>query len=71
LWKTITVFEKPNDAYAKSYSPTEHLAINEITVLSKGSEVIKQYIPQKHRGFGINTYKLCDSKGREHNMSAY
>jgi predicted nucleotidyltransferase len=36
LWKMRTIFEKLNDAYAKYYSPTEHLAIEAI-VLFKGS----------------------------------
>jgi hypothetical protein len=33
LWKIRTIFNKLNDAYAKYYSPTEHLAIDEIIVL--------------------------------------
>jgi hypothetical protein len=31
-----TIFDKLNDAYAKYYSPTEHLAGDEVTVLFKG-----------------------------------
>jgi hypothetical protein len=30
-----TIFGKLNDAYAKYYSPTEHLAIDEVIVLFK------------------------------------
>jgi hypothetical protein len=36
LWKIRTIFDKLNDAYAKYYSPTEHLTIDEIIVLFKG-----------------------------------
>jgi hypothetical protein len=63
LWKMRTIFDKLNDAYAKYYSPTEHLAIDEIIVLFKGRIVFNQYIPKKHKRFGIKIYKLCDSEG--------
>jgi hypothetical protein len=33
-WKMRTIFDKLNDAYAKYYSPNEHLAVNEINVMS-------------------------------------
>jgi hypothetical protein len=63
LWKMRTIFDKLNDAYAKYYSPIEYLAIDEIVVLFKGRVIFKQYIPVKHKWFGIKIYKLCDSKG--------
>jgi predicted nucleotidyltransferase len=63
LWKMRTIFDKLNDAYAKYYSPTEHLEIDEIIVLFKERVVFKQNIPKKHKRFGIKIYKLCDSKG--------
>jgi hypothetical protein len=46
---------KLNDSYAKYYSPTEHLATDEIIMLYKGRVTFKQ--------FGVKTYKLHDSKG--------
>jgi hypothetical protein len=58
-----TIFDKLNEAYAKYYSPTEHLEIDEIIVLFKGRVVFKQYTPKKHKRFGIKIYKQCDSKG--------
>jgi hypothetical protein len=70
LWKMRTIFDKLNDAYTKYYSPTEHLATDEIIVLFKGRVVFKQYIPKKHKLFGIKIYKLCDSKGHTY-MSVY
>jgi hypothetical protein len=66
-----TIFNELSDAYAKYYSPTEHLAIDEIFVLFKGRVVFKQYIPKKHKCFGIKTYKLCDSKRYTYNMSLH
>jgi hypothetical protein len=53
LWMMKTIFDMLNDAYAKYYSPTEHLAVDEITVLFTGRVVSKQYIPKKHKRFGI------------------
>jgi hypothetical protein len=71
LWKMRTIFDKLSDAYAKYYSPTEHLAVDEITVLFKGRIVFKQYIPRKHKCFGIKIFKLCDSKGYTYDMREY
>jgi hypothetical protein len=53
LWKMRTIFEKLNDAYAKYYSPTEHLAIDEVILLFKVGVTFKQYIPKKHKMVGI------------------
>jgi len=35
LWKIITLFDQINNTYAKFYSPSEHLAVDEVTVLFK------------------------------------
>ena len=35
LWKLKTVFEKLNEAYAKFYNPSEHLAVHEVIVNSR------------------------------------
>jgi hypothetical protein len=64
------IFDKLN-AYAKYYSPTEHLAVDKIIVLFKGRVIFKQYIPKKHKLFGIKIYKLCYSKRYIYNMSVY
>jgi hypothetical protein len=37
LWKIKSIFDDNNDLYAKHYSPTEHLAADEIVVLFKPS----------------------------------
>jgi hypothetical protein len=60
LWKIGTMFDKLNDVYAKYYSPTEHLVVNEVIMLFMGRVI---YIPKKHKHFGIRIYKLSDSLG--------
>jgi hypothetical protein len=42
------IFDKLSDLYAKYYSPTRHLAVDEIIVLFKGRVIFEQYIPKKH-----------------------
>jgi len=54
LWKMRTLFDQLCDAYAKFYSPSEHLAVDEVIVL------YKHYIRKKHEHFGVNINKLCD-----------
>ena len=51
------------NSYAKYYGPTKHFAVIEIIVSFKGRVIFKQYIPKKHKKFGIKHYKLCDSRG--------
>ena len=60
LWKLKTVSDKLNEAYAKFYNPSEHLAVDEVIVQFKGRVVFRQYIPKKRKRFGIKIYKLCD-----------
>jgi hypothetical protein len=40
-------------------------------VLFKGRVIFKQYIPKKHKQFGIKLYKLYDFKGYAYNMNMY
>ena len=47
----------------------QHLAVDEVIVLYKRRVV--QYIPKKHKRFGIKIYKLCDSLGYTYDMSVY
>ena len=70
-WKIRAVFDKLSDSYAKYYSLTDHLAVDEIIVLFTGRVNFKQYIPKKHKQFGIKFYKLCDSKVHIYNMTVY
>jgi hypothetical protein len=47
LWKIRTIFDKLNQAYAKFYNPSEHLAVDEVIVKFKGRVIFRQYIPKK------------------------
>jgi hypothetical protein len=67
-WVTTNKF---NNSYAKDYSPTKHLAPDDIIVLFKVTVTSKQYIVRKHKRFGIRIYKLCVPKGYTYNMSVY
>ena len=63
LWKIRKIFDTLNNKFFELYNPTEHLAVDEVIVLYKGSVVFQQYIPKKHKRFGTKIYKLCDSLG--------
>jgi hypothetical protein len=71
LWKLRNLFEILNAAFSKFYKPSEHLAIDDVIVRFKGRVVFKQYIPRKHRHYGIKLYKLCDSTGYTYDMNVY
>jgi hypothetical protein len=42
VWKIRTIFDKLTDAYAKYYSPTEHLAFVEICMLLFSNSIHKR-----------------------------
>ncbi len=71
LWKIREVFEMLRQSFEKYYYPSEHLSVDEVIVLFKGRVIFKQYIPKKHKRFGIKIYKLCDRKGYTYDMSVY
>jgi hypothetical protein len=54
-----------NDAYAKFYSPSKHLAVDEVIVLFKGSHFHTIYC------YGIKIYKFCNMTGYTYNMYVY
>jgi len=58
LWKMRNLFEILNKKFSKFYSPSEHLAIDEV-------------IKYKHKRFGIKIYKLCDKIGYTYDMTVY
>jgi len=68
LWKLRTVFDKLNKAYAKFYSPSEHLAVDEVIVKFF---IFRQYIPKKRKRFGIKIYKLCNESGYMYDIRVY
>jgi len=72
MWCIISncrLFDMSNK-FCKLYNPTEHLAVDEVIVLYKERVVFRQYIPKKHKRFGIKIYKLCNSLGHTY-MSVY
>ena len=60
LWTVRNLFEILNEAFSKFYSPSEHLAVDEVIILFKRRVIFRHYIPKKHKRFGIKIYKLCD-----------
>ena len=46
LWKMRNLFEILNEKFLKFYSLSEHLAIDEVIVLYKGSVIFEQYNPR-------------------------
>ena len=71
LCKIRETFDMLNVAYSKFYNPSEHLAIDEVIILFKWRVVFKQYIPKKHKRFGTNIFKLCDTTGYTYDMEVY
>jgi len=59
LWKVREVSDIIHVIYSKVYNPSEHMAIDAVTVLFKGKGAFWQCIPKKHKCLGINIYKLC------------
>ena len=71
LWKIRKIFDTLNNEFCELHNWTEHLAVDEVIVLYKGRVVFWQYIPKKHKRFGIQIYKLCDSLGYTYDISVY
>ena len=71
LWKIRRIFDTLNNKFCELYNPTEHLAVDEVIMLYKGRVAFRQYIPKKHKRFGIKIYKLCDALGYTYDMSVY
>ncbi|PNF17065.1 hypothetical protein B7P43_G17426 [Cryptotermes secundus] len=53
------------------YNPSEKLAIDEIIVKFKGRVVFRQYIPKKHKRFGMKIFQICDAAGYTYDMKVY
>jgi len=47
LWKMRNVLEILNEKFSKFYSPSEHLAVDEVIVKFKGRVIFRQYIHKK------------------------
>ena len=48
----ITLIDKLSDAYAKYYSPTEHIPVDEFIVLFKVGVIFRQCVPRNVNGLG-------------------
>ena len=70
LWKMRNLFETLNEKFSKFYSPSEHLAVDEV-INYKGRVIFQHYVPKVHKCFGIKIYKLCDETGYLYNMTVY
>jgi hypothetical protein len=47
------------------------LAVDEIIVKFKGRVIFREYIPKKHKHFGIKIFKLCGAAGYTYDMTVY
>jgi hypothetical protein len=71
LWKMRNLFEIPNKTFWKFYSFSTYLAVDEVIVLFKESVIFRQYIPKKHKRFGIKIYRLRDEIEYTYHMTVY
>jgi len=74
LWPTVqneSYIWQFSNSYVKYYLPTKNLAVYVIIVLFKGRVNFEQYIPKKHKQFGMKVYRLCDSKGYAYKITVY
>jgi hypothetical protein len=69
--KYETYLEFLNTAFSKLYNPPKNLVTEEVTVVFKGRVVFRQYIPKRHRRFGIKIYNLWDCTGYTCGMKVY
>ena len=71
LWKIRDLFDILNATFSKFYNLSKNLAIDEVIVSFKGRVIIKQYIPNKYKCFGIKIFKLCDLTGYMYDVKVY
>jgi hypothetical protein len=73
MWCIISncrIFDLNNKFY-ELHILTEHLAVDGVIVLYKGRVIFRQYVPKKHKRFGIRIYKLCLSVSYCYDTSVY
>jgi len=61
LWKIRDLLEIIRTNFSKFYNPSEHLAVDEVTVKFKGRVLFKQYIQKKTQTFrhqNVQTMRL-------------
>jgi hypothetical protein len=70
-WKIRTIFDTLDQAYAKFYGPSGHLAVEKVIVKFKGRVIFRQYTPKKRKRFRTKIYKLCDDSGYTYDLRVY
>jgi len=70
IWKVRNVFNILKQKFLKFYNPSHHLAIDEV-IKYKGRVIFRQYIPKKHKHFGIKIYKQCNETGYTCDTTVY
>jgi len=65
------VFDLLNVSFKKFFSSTEKLSLDEAIVPFKGRVGFKQYIPKKHKRFGIKVSEVCCANGYTWSMLTY
>jgi len=56
LGKVRNLLEILNEKVSKFYSPSEHLAVDEVIVKFKGRVIFRQYIPKKQTFWDQNLH---------------
>jgi hypothetical protein len=69
LWKIRQIFDLLNSKFCELYFPSEQMSVDEVIVKYKDKVIFRQYIPRKHKRFGIKLYKLCDRSGYTFDMN--
>jgi hypothetical protein len=57
--------------FSKFYSPSEHLAVDEVIVLFKERVIFRQYITKKSKCFGFNIYKTYEETGYTYTVYSF
>jgi hypothetical protein len=70
-FKKLELYDQLSDACAKFYTLFEHLAVEEVIVLSRGIVIFKHCITEKQKCFGITIYKLYSMIGYNYSMRIY
>jgi hypothetical protein len=71
FWKLRKVYDVLNLRFSEVCQPAEHLTIHEIIFLFRRNVVFRQYVPKRHKHFGIKLCKLCDKTGYTSDMNEY
>ena len=71
LWKIRNIFDILVKNFKNAYNPAQNCVVDEIIVTFKGRVIFRQYIPKKHKRWGIKIYKLCDETAYTCDMKVY